>query len=243
MKITDSRATRSSPSCRPSPAPPPPAAPSRRSSGVQLTRRGRRDRAARHRHGDRPARAARGRGRPRRAPSCCRRGCSLDVVRALPADEVTLELRAAPSRTSRSSPAPATFHLRTLPPRGLPAASRSPRATARRRCPAPALRRDDRRRSPASASRDETRPVLTGILVSASGERAADGRHRLLPAGVKETELEAPLERRASRPTCRRGRCRSWRGSSQRRRRDARGLACARTRSSSRSAASCCPRG
>ena len=65
--------------------------------------------------------------------------------------------------------------------RGLPAAARSPSGDAgRRACPAPAFV-ETVARVARSASRDETRPVLTGILVSASGERAADGRHRLLP--------------------------------------------------------------
>ena len=43
----------------------------------------------------------------------------LDVVRSLPKDELTLEHR-SPSRTSRSSPAPSKFHLRTLPPDDFP---------------------------------------------------------------------------------------------------------------------------
>ena len=45
-----------------------------------------------------------------------------------------------------------------------------------------------------SASRDETRPVLTGILVSATGDElrmVATDSYRL---SVKETKLEAPLE-------------------------------------------------
>ena len=45
-----------------------------------------------------------------------------------------------------------------------------------------------------SASRDETRPILTGILVSAAGDElrmVATDSYRL---SVKETKLEAPLE-------------------------------------------------
>jgi DNA polymerase-3 subunit beta len=45
-----------------------------------------------------------------------------------------------------------------------------------------------------SASRDETRPILTGILVSASGDElrmVATDSYRL---SVKETRLEAPME-------------------------------------------------
>ncbi len=64
-----------------------------------------------------------------------------------------------------------------------------------------------------SASRDETRPVLTGILVSASERElrmVATDSYRL---SVKETTLEAPLSAPASRSTSRRGRCRSSHGS------------------------------
>ena len=45
-----------------------------------------------------------------------------------------------------------------------------------------------------SASRDETRPILTGILVSAAGEElrmVATDSYRL---SVKETQLEAALD-------------------------------------------------
>ena len=59
-----------------------------------------------------------------------------------------------------------------------------------------------------SASRDETRPVLTGILVSASGDElrmVATDSYRL---SVKETSSRRRSTGR-SRPTCRRARCRS----------------------------------
>ena len=66
-----------------------------------------------------------------------------------------------------------------------------------------------------SASRDETRPILTGILVSASGSElrmVATDSYRL---SVKETRARGAARRASSRRTCRRARCRSSRGSSQ----------------------------
>jgi DNA polymerase-3 subunit beta len=114
----------------------------------------------------------------------------LDVVRSLPADHLTLELRAAEQDVELISGA-ATFHLRTLRAEDFP------------RLPAPAP--DTRVELPAeafvhtvsrvarSASRDETRPVLTGILISASAQElrmVATDSYRL---SVKLTTLEQPL--------------------------------------------------
>jgi DNA polymerase-3 subunit beta len=115
----------------------------------------------------------------------------VDVVRALPGDTVSLELRPAEQDVELVAGA-ATFHTRTLRLEDFP--------------PFPELDGDERVQVPApafvetvgkvarSASRDETRPVLTGILVSASGEElrmVATDSYRL---SVKETRLEAPLE-------------------------------------------------
>ena len=115
----------------------------------------------------------------------------VDVVRALPGDTVSLELRPAEQDVELVAGA-ATFHIRTLRLEDFP--------------PFPELDGDERVQVPApafvetvgkvarSASRDETRPVLTGILVSASGEELrmlATDSYRL---SVKETRLEAPLE-------------------------------------------------
>ena len=115
----------------------------------------------------------------------------VDVVRALPGDSVSLELRAAEQDVELVAGA-ATFHIRTLRLEDFP--------------PFPELDGDERVQVPAaafvetvgkvarSASRDETRPVLTGILVSASGAElrmVATDSYRL---SVKETTLEAPLE-------------------------------------------------
>ena len=90
---------------------------------------------------------------------------------------------------------------RDLPPphasrRGLSAIPGARSRTARD-APGGRLRRD-RRKVAGSASRDETRPVLTGILVSASGRGAADGRNRFLP-----TERQGDDARGAARAAIR----------------------------------------
>jgi DNA polymerase-3 subunit beta len=115
----------------------------------------------------------------------------VDVVRALPADTVTLELRPAEQDVELVAGG-ATFHIRTLRLEDFP--------------PFPDVEGDGRVEVPGpafvetvlkvarSASRDETRPVLTGILVSASGEdlrMVATDSYRL---SVKETRLESPLQ-------------------------------------------------
>ena len=84
-----------------------------------------------------------------------------------------------------------------------------------------------------SASRDETRPVLTGILVSAAGQRAADGRDRLLPPERQGDDARGSRWRRPSRRTCRRVRCEELARHRQRRRPRRSPSACAQTRWSS----------
>ena len=115
----------------------------------------------------------------------------VDVVRALPGDSVSIELRPAEQDVELVAGS-ATFHIRTLRLEDFP--------------PLPESESDSRVEVPAaafvatilkvarSASRDETRPVLTGILVSASGTElrmVATDSYRL---SVKETTLDAPLE-------------------------------------------------
>ena len=115
----------------------------------------------------------------------------LDVARALPDPRVRLELRAAEQDVEVASGG-ATFHIRTLRAEDFP--------------PFPEVGEEATVEVPApefvatvglvarSASRDETRPILTGILVSASGRElrmVATDSYRL---SVKETELETPLE-------------------------------------------------
>ncbi len=114
----------------------------------------------------------------------------LDVVRSLPAAGISLELRAAEQDVELVA-GNATFHIRTLRNDDFP--------------PFPEPDQDSAVELPAqafvttalkvagSASRDETRPVLTGILVSASERElrmVATDSYRL---SVKETVLETPL--------------------------------------------------
>jgi DNA polymerase-3 subunit beta len=114
----------------------------------------------------------------------------IDVIRALPADAVSIELRPTEQDVEIVSGS-ATFHIRTLRLEDFP--------------PLPEPDGDDRLEIPAAAfvdtvlkvgraaSRDETRPVLTGILVSASGDElrmAATDSYRL---AAKDTRLDSPL--------------------------------------------------
>jgi DNA polymerase-3 subunit beta len=117
----------------------------------------------------------------------------LDVVRSLPkrADRTHLELRPEQQDVEVVAGS-AKFHLRTLraddfPP--LPDVGGDTVVTV----PAAAFV-DTIGMVARSASRDETRPILTGILVSASGTElrmVATDSYRL---SVKETRLELPLD-------------------------------------------------
>jgi DNA polymerase-3 subunit beta len=116
---------------------------------------------------------------------------TVDVVRALPSSTVTVELRPAEQDVEIVSGS-ATFHIRTLRGEDFP--------------PFPDTDGDAVVTVPAqafvatvgkvarSASRDETRPILTGILVSASGRElrmVATDSYRL---SVKETPLDVDLD-------------------------------------------------
>jgi DNA polymerase-3 subunit beta len=114
-----------------------------------------------------------------------------DVVRSLPAPELSLELRSAEQDVELISGA-ATFHLRTLRADDFPTLP-TPSADTRITLPAEAFTQTITRVA-RSASRDETRPVLTGVLMSASGQElrmVATDSYRL---SVKETALETPLQ-------------------------------------------------
>jgi DNA polymerase-3 subunit beta len=114
----------------------------------------------------------------------------LDVTRALPADTVTLELRSSEQDVELISGA-AVFHLRTLRTEDFPSLP-DPSPETRLRLPAEAFIQTVERVA-RSASKDETRPVLTGILISASGKElrmVATDSYRL---SVKQTTLEEPL--------------------------------------------------
>jgi DNA polymerase-3 subunit beta len=114
----------------------------------------------------------------------------LDVVRSLPAATVSLELRGAENDVELVS-GNATFHIRTLRAEDFPPFPEpDPESTVS--VPADAFVATALKVA-GSASRDETRPVLTGILVSASGRElrmVATDSYRL---SVKETTLESDL--------------------------------------------------
>ena len=115
----------------------------------------------------------------------------LDVVRALPREDLTIESRSSESDVKIES-GQASFHLRTLPAEDFP---KLPEAGD-----APAVRLPSQAfvetvgRVARSASRDESRPHLTGVLVSASGQElrmVATDSYRL---SVKETPLERAID-------------------------------------------------
>lgn len=115
----------------------------------------------------------------------------LDVARSLPADSLTMELRPAEQDIELICGA-TTFHLRTLRAEDFPTLP-APSPDSRVTLPAEAFV-ETIARVARSASRDETRPVLTGILMSASGQElrmVATDSYRL---SVKETALEQPLQ-------------------------------------------------
>jgi DNA polymerase III subunit beta len=115
----------------------------------------------------------------------------LDVARSLPADELTLELRSAEQDVELIC-GPATFHLRTLRAEDFPTLP-NPSPETRLALPVEAFVTTVSRVA-RSASRDETRPVLTGILMSASAQElrmVATDSYRL---SVKQTALETPLQ-------------------------------------------------
>ncbi len=114
----------------------------------------------------------------------------LDVVRALPAPQVSLELRPSEQDVELIS-GNATFHIRTLRAEDFPPFP-EPDADTGISMPVDAFVTTASKVA-GSASRDETRPVLTGILVSASERElrmVATDSYRL---SVKETTLETSL--------------------------------------------------
>ncbi len=116
----------------------------------------------------------------------------LDVVRSLPANQVSLELRPAEQDVELVS-GNATFHIRTLRTEDFPPFP-EPDPESVVSVPSVAFVATAVKVA-GSASRDETRPVLTGILVSALERElrmVATDSYRL---SVKETTLEAPLSR------------------------------------------------
>jgi DNA polymerase III subunit beta len=115
----------------------------------------------------------------------------LDVARSLSAETLTMELRSAEQDVELICGA-TTFHLRTLRAEDFPTLP-GPSPESRVELPARAFV-ETISRVARSASRDETRPVLTGILISAAGQElrmVATDSYRL---SVKETALQSPLQ-------------------------------------------------
>lgn len=119
----------------------------------------------------------------------------VEVIRSLPLSPVLIELRGAEQDVEIRS-GNATFHIRTLHGEDFPPL---PEADTESAIQLPAQTFVETALKVAgSASRDETRPVLTGILVAASGNElrmVATDSYRL---SVKETQLpstvSAPFE-------------------------------------------------
>src|SRR2546423_11126127 len=115
----------------------------------------------------------------------------LDVVRSLPKDDLSLEYRSSEGDVDLVS-GPSRFHLRTLPADEFPKLPEAGDASIMR-VPAAAFVETIGRVARA-ASRDETRPHLTGVLVSATGQElrmVATDSYRL---SVKETTLENAVD-------------------------------------------------
>lgn len=115
----------------------------------------------------------------------------LDVARSLPKSELSLEYRPSEQDIEVISGS-AKFHLRTLPLEDFPKLPQ-PDAASALAVPAQAFV-ETIGRVARSASRDETRPHLTGVLVTADGtdlRMVATDSYRL---SVKETKLDPPLD-------------------------------------------------
>ena len=116
----------------------------------------------------------------------------LDVVRSLPHSRVSLEFRAA-ERDVELISGSALFHIRTLRSEDFPQFP-EPEPDQVISVPAHAFVATALKVA-GSASRDETRPVLTGILISAANgrlEMVATDSYRL---SIKQTVLEEALAR------------------------------------------------
>jgi DNA polymerase III subunit beta len=116
----------------------------------------------------------------------------VEVARSLPDGSVTLVLREA-QRDIEISAGSSRFHLRTLPADDFP---RFPESEGEGvALPAPPLR-DTINRVARAASRDEARPVLTGVLVTVEGDEmtmVATDSYRL---AVKTTKLSTSVPER-----------------------------------------------
>ena len=115
----------------------------------------------------------------------------LEVARSLPGETATLELRSQEQDVELISGS-ATFHLRTLRSEDFPSLPQ-PDAATRMSLPMQAFVETALQVS-RSASKDETRPVLTGVLISAGAQEltmVATDSYRL---SVKHATLESALD-------------------------------------------------
>lgn len=113
----------------------------------------------------------------------------VDIVRSLPEGPVEIQLREA-ERDVEIRAASSSFHLRTLPAEDFP---RAPEAEGDSFELPVAPLRETINRVASAASRDDARPVLTGILLKVEGSEltmVATDSYRL---AVKRTTLEAPV--------------------------------------------------
>ncbi len=116
----------------------------------------------------------------------------VEVARSLPDGSVTLELREQ-ERDVEITAGSSRFHLRAIPADDFPRFPESEGDPIE--LPAPALQETIGRVARA-ASRDEARPVLTGVLVTAEEKEltmVATDSYRL---AVKRTELDSPVAER-----------------------------------------------
>jgi len=114
----------------------------------------------------------------------------VDVIRSLPEGTVSLTMRDA-ERDVEISAATSNFHLRTLPADDFPRFA--PGEGEPLELPSAPLR-ETINRVASAASRDEARPVLTGILIKIEGEEltmVATDSYRL---AVKRTQLDVNAE-------------------------------------------------
>ena len=116
----------------------------------------------------------------------------VEVARSLPDGSVTLALREA-ERDIEISAGSSRFHLRTLSANDFP---RFPESEGEGRAAPAAPLRDTINRVARAASRDEARPVLTGVLVTVEGDEmtmVATDSYRL---AVKTTKLSTSVPER-----------------------------------------------
>ena len=118
----------------------------------------------------------------------------LDVVRSLPKDDLTLEYRSAEQDVEVMS-GPSKFHLRTLPTEDFPKLPEPPSEGSSDGA-GRGVRRHDRPRGPRRLARRDA-PAPHRRPRHRERQRAAHGRHRLLPAGREGDQARLGAERLA----------------------------------------------